>query len=85
MVKFSLSLKLRITSFLLTVLSIATAFLSKREDNAPIISRMYLPPKVYYAQEYLLASGLMLVSALILLILSFRKTSKNKIETKRKK
>jgi hypothetical protein len=84
-VKFSYSLKLRLTSFLLGVLSVVTALLSRREDNAPFISRMYIPPQVYYAQEYLIASGLMLVSALILLVLSFRKTAKNKIETKQKK
>lgn len=77
-------LKLRITSFLLGVLGIVTAFLSKREDTTPSLSRMYVPPQFYYAQEYLIASGLMLVSALILLILSFRKDAKKIIETNRK-
>jgi hypothetical protein len=72
-VKFSSSLKLRITSFLLTALSIITAFLSRREDSTISISRMYIPPRVYYAQEYLIASGLLLVTALILFVLSFKK------------
>jgi hypothetical protein len=61
---------------LLGVLSVVAAFLSKREDSTPSLSRMYIPPQVYYAQEYLIASGLMLLSAIILLILSFRKDAK---------
>jgi hypothetical protein len=83
-VKFSSILKLRATSLLLGVLSAVTAFLSRREDNAPSVSRMYMPPQVYYAPEYLIASGLLLVTAIILFILSFKKNTKNSVKTDKK-
>lgn len=45
---------------------------------------MYVPPQVYYAQEYLIASGLMLASAFLLFLLSFRKEQKKENKTEQK-